>query len=167
MNTNIYIDGSNLYHSMKHLNIRLDWKRFLEHLDPIYVHAKYYNSWAYYKDKPTDTHEKFIEALNHTPRLITKINISTATEKPFNVDMQMAIDAVVDVFYNRNYFVHKIIIVSGDKDFLPLVQTLTNMGFIVVVAASPDHLSRDLASAADEVILLEDSLLRSLAERNN
>jgi uncharacterized LabA/DUF88 family protein len=62
------------------------------------------------------------------------------------VDVQLAVDAMNHAA-RRN--MSRAIFLTGDQDFLPVVQALVDMGLFVDVAGDKRHTSRDLARAAD------------------
>ncbi len=57
--------------------------------------------------------------------------------------------------------VKTIVLASGDGDFAPLVKQLKRWGHRVEVAAYPDGLAKELASAADHAIRLTTNTLES------
>lgn len=62
------------------------------------------------------------------------------------VDILLAVD-MMNHATRRN--MHKAVLLSGDRDFEPLVESLVEMGLIIEVAGDERHTSKDLAYAAD------------------
>jgi uncharacterized LabA/DUF88 family protein len=62
------------------------------------------------------------------------------------VDILLAVD-MLNHAVRRN--MERAVLLSGDRDFEPVVESLVQMGLFVEVAAVPGHFAKDLALAAD------------------
>lgn len=62
------------------------------------------------------------------------------------VDISLATEALRNLFF-KNY--QNLILITGDEDFLPLVEAVQDMGARVVLWFIPNGLSRRLADSAD------------------
>jgi len=68
-----------------------------------------------------------------------------------NMDIELAVDMIVQ---SQNLDI--LILVSGDGDFVRLVNAIQNMGKKVIVISFSDRVSSNLVEAADEFIPLEE-----------
>ena len=152
----IFIDGSNLYHSLDE-NCRrydVDFAAFAAKLSkgrPLY-RIYYYNVLRDPDRNPQayQDQQKFISALYSTPYLEVRMGSSkmrgdVIVEK--GVDIMVATD-LLRLAWNDLYDVA--ILVSGDGDFAYAVQAVKDLGKHVEIAAFPSNLSYELANIADD-----------------
>jgi uncharacterized LabA/DUF88 family protein len=155
----IFIDGSNLYHSVQNNFGRHDLN-FTEFANKLVAGRKlfriyYYNMLqdpAQYPDSYREQQD-FLEALKKTPYL--EIRLGTAkkalgTEK--GIDIMIGTDLLYFAWSN---FYDVAILVSGDADFAYAVQAVKNMGKHVEVAYFESGISKDLLDVADNRYLLD------------
>lgn len=152
----VFIDGSNLYHSLEE-NCRrydLDFGAFTAKLrrDRPMFRSYYYNVLRDPDRNPQayQDQQKFLSALYNTPYLevrlgTSKIRGDTAVEK--GVDIMLATD-MLRLAWDDLYDVA--VLVSGDGDFAYAVQAVKDMGKHVEVAAFQANLSSELTRVADE-----------------
>ncbi len=147
----VFIDTQNLYHSAKHLyNARVNFGQVLKEAvsDRLLIRAI-----AYVVATETGEEKAFFEAL-------VKLGIETKTKnlqvfaggaKKGDWDVGIAVDAIK--FAPK---LDAVVLVSGDGDFVPLVEYLkTNQGCQVEVAAFGRSSSGRLIEAADDFIDLD------------
>jgi len=152
----VFIDGSNLYHSLEE-NCRrydLDFRAFAEKLcngRPLY-RIYYYNVLRDIDRNPQayQDQQKFLSTLYNTPYLEVRLGTSkvrgdVVVEK--GVDIMVATDLLKQAWDNL-YDVA--ILVSGDGDFAYAVQAVKDLGKHVVIAAFPSNLAWELANVADD-----------------
>ena len=152
----IFIDGSNLYHSLQENCGRFDvdfaalGERLADGRDLLRIY--YYNVLRDADRDPQayQDQQKFLTALHNTPYIETRLGTSKmrgqiAVEK--GVDIMVATD-LLKFAWDDLYDVA--ILVSGDGDFAYAVETVKNMGKHVEIAAFTPNLSQELAAAADE-----------------
>lgn len=143
----IFIDAQNLYHSAKHLyKARVN---FQEILRVAVSQRKLIRAFGYVVRTKTGEEKPFFEALT---KLGIEMRIRDLQEffgglKKADWDVGIVIDAIrtapsVDV----------IVLVSGDGDFIPLVEYLKNQGKRVEVIAFGRSASGHLKEVADEFI---------------
>lgn len=148
----VFIDVQNMYHSAKNLyNARVNFKEVVRAA----VADRYLiRSFAYVIRTKTGEEKPFFDAL-------TKEGIETRIKdlqefyggvKKADWDVGMAIDAV-----RTADIVDTIVIVSGDSDFLPLLDYLKGRGRRVEVVAFSRTASRALQEAADDFLDIEGS----------
>lgn len=146
----VLIDVQNLYHSAK--NLHKAKVNFREILKEAISGRKFIRAFAYVVRTKTGTEEPFFEAL-------TKLGIETRVkdlqefydgQKKADWDVGIVIDAIrtaagLDV----------IVLVSGDGDFISLVEYLKNQGKRVEVMAFGKTTSSHLKEVADEFLDLD------------
>ncbi|MGB2698355.1 MAG: NYN domain-containing protein [Candidatus Zixiibacteriota bacterium] len=71
-----------------------------------------------------------------------------------SVDATICVHTMKTFYTNPN--IHTLVLVSGDRDYIPLVIELRQMGRKVVILAVGKALSSDLTEVADDTILYED-----------
>lgn len=166
----IFIDIQNLYHSSKNLyNARVNYKELMKSL---VADRKLIRAMAYVvkteeilaaaalkegepqEEKVTKSENTFFEALKQSgiELRIKDIQLYPGGMKKADWDVGMAVDAV-----RMADFLDVIILVTGDGDFIPLVEYLKwGKGREVEVAAFSRSTNAKLKEVADEFIALED-----------
>lgn len=141
----IFIDVQNLYHSAKNLfGMRVNFKNVIE--EGI-AERQLVRAFAYVvKTEDTPGESAFFEALEHIGiELRTKeIQVFTGGIKKADWDVGMAVDAI-----RLSPGVDAVILVTGDGDFLPLVEYLQHHGKQVEVMAFDKSASSKLKEEAD------------------
>ncbi len=146
----VLIDTQNLYHSAKNLyNAKVSFKNVLDEAvaDRVLVRAT-----AYVITTESGEEKAFFEALEKSG-IETKtknLQIFAGGAKKADWDVGLAMDAV-----KLSPKVDAIVIVSGDGDFVPLVEYLKMNGTQVEVAAFGRSTSAKLIEAADDFIDLD------------
>jgi len=97
---------------------------------------------------------------NLTPVVFKK----TKGEKAKGVDIQMSVDILTHVFRNNIDIVY---LVSGDGDYLPVLQEAVRMGKQVYVAAFSSGLNESLVTIADKFRLLDPIYFKLPKQENN
>ena len=166
----IFIDGSNLYHSLKHHFSRtdLDIGKFCRKLlgRRQLVRIYYYNAKVGIKEEPERYRQQqtFFASVNAIPyselRLGRLVYNNWPNTPPYEkgTDVQLATDMITHS-YKNNYDVA--VLVAGDNDFVSAVQAVKDNGKHVEVALfGKQGTSRQLRSVADRVITINSRLLR-------
>lgn len=163
----VYIDGSNLYHSLRqqigHTN--LDFGRLAAKLvaSRRLVRVYYYNAPLDQAREPQRYKEqqRFFQALRHVDylevrlgRLVYRGSPAVAFEK--GVDIKLATDMLIHGSRD-NYDVA--LLVSGDTDFADALQAVKDQGHHVEVALFEPGGSQRLREVADRVILIDSAFL--------
>ncbi len=158
----VFIDVQNLYHSAKNLySARVDFGKVME---TAISKRNLIRSFAYVIKTKTGEEKSFFEAL-------TNLGIETRIKdlqefhgglKKGDWDVGMAVDAI-----RISSGVDAIVIVTGDGDFIPLVEYLKNRGKRVEVMAFERSASSRLKEVADEFINLEDKPKKFLLKKIN
>ena len=143
----VLVDVSNMYHSAKNIyNSRVNFKEVLK---TAVAGRKLVNAIAYVITSPNKDEAMFFEALSKSGfKIKTKdLQIFPGGAKKADWDVGIVIDAIrmvpsVDV----------LVVVSGDGDFIALVEYLKNQGKRVEVMAFGRSASSRLKESADEFI---------------
>ena len=148
----IFIDAQNLYHSAKNLyRARVNFKELIKSLT---LNRQLIRAIAYVvKTESTLGEESFFEALNQAGIELRIKEIQTYPDgtKKADWDVGLAIDAI-----RMANFIDVIILVTGDGDFLPLIEYLKwGLGKQVELSAFSKVCSGRLKEAADYFISLE------------
>jgi uncharacterized LabA/DUF88 family protein len=166
----IFIDGSNLYHSLKHHFKRtdLDIGKFCQKLlrRRQLIRIYYYNAKVGQKEEPDRymAQQSFFAGVNAIPyaelRLGRLVYNNWPSTPPYEkgTDVQLATDMITHNFKN-NYDVG--ILVAGDNDYVGAVQAVKDNGKHVEIALfGQEGTSRQLREAADRVIVINPRILK-------
>jgi len=164
----IFIDGSNLYHSLRS-NFGRNDLNFAEFSSKLcgsrrLFRTYYYNVLQDPSQRPDGHREQqeFLDVLRKTPYLevrlgSTKIAQGVPVEK--GIDIMLATDLL---YFAWNNFYDVAVLVSGDADFAYALQAVKNMGKHVEVAHFESGVSKDLLNVADNRYLLDRSFFNGL-----
>ena len=166
----IFIDGSNLYHSLKNFFKRTDIdigklsNKLLDRRRLIRIY--YYNAKVGLKEEPQRYRDQqaFFDSVSAIPycelRLGRLVYINWPNTPPYEkgVDIQLATDMITHSFKN-NYDVA--VLMAGDNDYVGAIQAVKDNGKNVEVALfGKERTSRQLRVAADKVITINGRFLR-------
>lgn len=156
----VLIDVQNLYHSAKNLyKARVNFKEILK---LAISQRSLIRTFAYVVKTKTGEEKPFFEAL-------IKLGIETRVKdlqefygglKKADWDVGIVVDAV-----RIAPSVDALVLVSGDGDFIPLVEYLKNQGKRVEIIAFGRSASLKLKEAADEFLDLEENLEKYLLKK--
>lgn len=159
----VFIDVANMYHSAKNLyGARIN---FNEILKTVVAERLLIRAIAYVVKSHSAEEESFFEALDKSGfEMKSKdLQVFAGGAKKADWDVGLAIDAIA--LADR---LDSIIIVSGDGDYVPLVNYLKiNKGCMVEVAAFAQNSSAKLIEAADDFIDLSANPKRFLIKKFN
>lgn len=149
----IFLDVQNLYHSAKNLyQARVNFKELIKHL---VGNRKLIRSIAYVvKAEATEAEAAFFDALKQAgiELRMKDIQVYPGGIKKADWDVGMAVDAI-----RMAAFLDVVILVTGDGDFLPLVDYLKwGLGRVVEVAAFSKTASAKMREEADSFIAIEE-----------
>jgi uncharacterized LabA/DUF88 family protein len=148
----IFIDVANLYHSAKNLyRGRVNYAELLKHL---VGNRQLIRAVAYVVKSDTAAGEEaFFEALQKTGLELRVKDLQVYADgfKKADWDVGMAVDAI-----RMASFLDVVILVTGDGDFLPLIDYLKwGVGRLVEVAAFDRSASAKIKEAADRFMRIE------------
>ncbi len=145
----VYVDGANAYFAQKEaLNWWIDWPSFLEWVqrDKELVSARWYQS---YRRAPEPEQERFLHHLTIVGYAVRKKVLKSIYDRETgqnsvkgNLNIELVIDALTDAPHYDT-----ILLVTGDSDFVPLVEALRSRGKRVLVAATQQNVAVDLRQA--------------------
>jgi len=166
----IFIDGSNLYHSLKGFFKRtdIDIGKFCNKLldKRRLIRIYYYNAKVGYKEEPERyrDQQKFFASVTAVPytelRLGRLVYNNWPAAPPYEkgVDIQLATDMITHSFKN-NYDVA--ILVAGDNDYVGAIQSVKDNGKNLEVALfGKERTSMQLRKVTDRVITINARLLK-------
>ena len=161
----IFIDGSNLYHSLKSLEgVKIDFEKLIKELsrNRILTNAFYYiaplditsNEEKYWK------HQKFLAELEKIPGFKVVLCTLRKYHKEdgtfgFEVkgdDVYLANDLLVGAYEN---LYDTAILVSGDEDFIPVINTLKRLNKKTENAFFMSTSSKKLRKLCDKAVNLK------------
>jgi len=170
----IFIDGSNLFHAIKYLNIKIDYTKLIEFLkeDRRLVRAYFYRAIPQERDLKKHTPEwesflrqrRFLEELSLQGIKVKTANLKRLPSGEFiekEVDIMLATD-MLSLAYKNAY--DTVILVSGDSDFSYTVGEVQSLGKRVENASFKKTSSYLLRKICDRFILLDDYLDRFVVE---
>ena len=140
----VFIDTQNMYHSAKHLfGSHLNFRKLVE---AVVEGRPLVRAIAYVATSKTGEERGFFDALAASGiEVKSKELIEFASgERKADWDVGIAVDAMK--FSSR---VDVVVLITGDGDFVPLVQFLQNTGVQVEVAAFSESTSKILREACD------------------
>ncbi|GIW65220.1 MAG: NYN domain-containing protein [Candidatus Parcubacteria bacterium] len=141
----VFIDTQNIYHSSKNLyDSKVDFKRLVDILvgERSLIKVMAYVIRSEFTPKEIDFFEALINQGIHLR--IKDLQIYPDGSKKADWDIGIAVDVV-----RFSHLVDVIILVTGDGDFLPLVEYLQNQGKQVEVAGFSQTTSARLKEIAD------------------
>ena len=162
----IFIDGSNLFHGIKLLNIKVDYSKLIEFLREgrYLVRAYFYTAVPQEKDVKRSTPEW--DSLMRQRRFLDELSLMGIKVKTANlrklpggeylekeVDIMLATD-MLSLAYKDAY--DTAILVSGDSDFIHTVEAVQSLGKRVENATFKKTSSYNLRKTCDRFILLDD-----------
>ena len=166
----IFIDGSNLYHSLKAIHKRTDidigkfCQKMLERRRLVRIY--YYNAVVGRREEPERFRDQqnFFNSVAAIPymelRLGRLVYVNWPNTPPYEkgVDIQLATDLLTHNFKN-NYDVA--ILVAGDTDYVGALQAVKDNGKNIEVALfGKEQSSRPLREVADRVITVDGRYMR-------
>lgn len=156
----VLIDVQNLYHSAK--NLYKSRVNFREILRAAVAGRKLIRAIAYVISTESGEENQFFEAL-------VRLGIETKTKplktfygglKKADWDVGLSVDAI-----RMSNFLDVIVVISGDGDFVPLVEYLKNQGRQVEVIAFGRSTSSELRAVADDFVDLDEGVAQYLLKR--
>jgi len=170
----IFIDGSNIFHAIRQLNIKIDYTKLVDFLkeDRRLIRSYFYGAVPQEKDLKKHTPEwesflrqrRFLEELSLQGIKVKTANLRRLPSGEFiekEVDIMLATD-MLSLAYKNVY--DTAILVSGDSDFSYTVGEVQSLGKRVENASFEKTSSYILRKVCDRFILLDDYLDRFVVE---
>ncbi|WP_293444758.1 NYN domain-containing protein [Persephonella sp.] len=157
----IFIDGGNMFHATNALKIKINYKKLVEILrkDRWLLRAYFYTGIPS-GDLPKDVREqlrKQMGFLKELQNLGIKVKTMPLKKTPEGyiekgIDILIATDMISLAFKNAY---DTVVLVSGDSDFVPVVEKIQELGKRVENASFKKTSSYELRRVCDEFILLD------------
>ncbi len=163
----IYIDGSNLYHSLKKIREKIDFEKLIRGLvgNRKLVNVFYYTASLNIKENERRywEHQRFLEELRKIPKFnvvlcnLKKIKQDDGSFKYFikGDDARLIHDFIVGAYENLYYTA---IIVSGDEDFEPMIKTAQKKGKKVGNVFFKSSSSSSLRNSSDFSVCIDKNI---------
>ncbi len=154
----VLIDVQNMYHSAKHIyKARANFKEILK---AAVAGRQLIRAIGYVIRTESGEERSFFEALSKIgiELKVKDLQIFPGGMKKADWDVGMAVDAV----RMTNLVIDSIVLVTGDGDFLPLVEYIKGTGRQAEIAAFGKSASAKLKEAADDFIDLGEDVKRFL-----
>lgn len=164
------MDGGYFDHVLRSYgNLRVDYESFSDHLcDPDERFRTYwYNCPPWQSDPPTEdekeqfgSYQSFKDALKYLNRFKVRegrLQKIGGEFKQKGVDIRLAVDAVKLASTGK---IDRAILVTGDSDFVPVVEGIDGTGVTTTLAFDPSNpIHNSLLSSVDERIEIDEDML--------
>jgi len=170
----VFIDGSNVFHAIKSLNIRIDYSKLVNFLveDRRLIRAYFYGAVPQEKDLKKNSPEwesflrqkRFLEELALQGIKVKTANLRRLPSGEFfekEVDIMLATD-MLSLAYKNAY--DTAVLVTGDSDFSYTVEEIQSLGKRVENASFKSTSSHILRKVCDRFTLLDDYIDRFIVE---
>ncbi len=152
--TRVYIDGNNLSFALNRLQIEVDYNALRVELSQNAT-ATTFKFYTGVHSPMTEGQKRFISYLEHLRYEVIGLPIlprpDSNTVKTVGDDVKIAVDMLGEVKQQD-----RVILVSGDGDFVPAIAEIQRRGAEVTVVANKGMLSQQLSEIANDVIFLDD-----------
>ncbi|NJN67388.1 MAG: NYN domain-containing protein [Chloroflexaceae bacterium] len=152
----VFIDFENVYVSVhEKLDESPNFESIMDRCNDIgrVVIARAYADWYRYPRITSALYANGIEPIYVPTYYYDKEMGRTGRAIKNSVDMNLCIDAMKALFINAN--VEKFVLITGDRDFIPLVNSIRQQGKEVFIIGIGGAASAHLAQSADEFIFYE------------
>ncbi|MCB1195676.1 NYN domain-containing protein [bacterium] len=150
----IFVDMQNVFYSAKNIfQSKINFKKLME---IIVGQRELIRAIAYIVQRPEIDQSGFMDLLNKFGYEVKTKELRVRNDGTAKGDWDMAI-AIDSIAIAEK--VDTIVLVSGDGDFVPLVEMLKARGCRVEVVAFPSSTSNDLINSSSLFIPIEESLL--------
>lgn len=149
----IFIDGSNLYHSAKNVGIKVDYEKLK---DVLAGDRDLIRPYLYCSDPHIQAQTNFFNKLKYIGYEVKTTELKKyGNEKPFEkgVDIMLTTDLLL---YCAKDLYDIAILVTGDKDYIPAVKAVKEMGKRIEIAGFKCCTAKELVLSADKFIPLDD-----------
>ncbi len=152
----VFIDFENVYVSVRDkLDANPNFEMIMDRCEDLgrVVIARAYADWYRYPRVTSALYANGIEPM-YVPTYYYDRDLGrTGRAIKNSVDMNLCIDAMKTLFTNPN--IAKFVLATGDRDFIPLVNSIRQQGKEVIVIGIGGAASSHLAQSADEFIFYE------------
>jgi len=159
----IFIDGANMFHASNYLKLKIDYRKLIQILrrDRWLLRAYFYTGIPADRNLPQEIYQQFKRQqsfLNELSNIGIKVKTMPLKRTPEGfiekgIDILLATDMVSLAF--RNAY-DTAILVSGDSDYVPVVEEIQSLGKRVENATFRRESSFHLRKVCDSYIYLDD-----------
>ncbi len=152
----VFIDFENVYVSVRDkLDENPNFETIMDRCHDLgrVIIARAYADWYRYPRITSALYANSIEPMYVPTYYYDKDVGRTGRAIKNSVDMNICIDAMKTLFMHQN--VEKFVLVTGDRDFIPLVHSIRQQGKEVVIIGIGGAASTHLAQSADEFLFYE------------
>ncbi|MEF3274618.1 MAG: NYN domain-containing protein, partial [Chloroflexus sp.] len=152
----VFIDFENIYVSVRDkLNATPNFEAIIDRCNDLgrVVISRAYADWYRYPRITSALYANAIEPIYVATYYYDKDAGRTGRAIKNSVDMNLCIDAMKTLFLNPN--VTRFVLVTGDRDFIPLVHSIRQQGKEVYIIGIGGAASTHLAQSADEFVFYE------------
>lgn len=151
--TRVYIDGNNFHFALKDMDINVDYQAFLLQLMPKTGEA-IFRFYTGVFNPPTYPQMRLASRLKQYGYQVSQLPIikhQDGTLKTVGDDMKIGTDIIEEAQKGD-----RVILVSGDGDFIPVVKKIQNKGVKVTVIAHQDSINYELRRIAHDFVDLNE-----------
>lgn len=149
----LFFDGANHSEALSKAHVRLDYRGLIQGLEKNYrvVSARYYSGIS--DDEKYKGVRDFLGSLAKTPIVLVTKPVRTQADGSIkgNVDIEIVVDMMT-----MAPRLDRIVLFSGDGDYVYAIDTLQRMGVFVTVCSHKDFASHDLRDQANEFLEVSD-----------
>jgi uncharacterized protein (TIGR00288 family) len=152
----VFIDFENVYVSVRDkLNANPNFEAIMDRCSDLgrVVLSRAYADWYRYPRVTSALYANAIEPIYVATYYYDKDAGRTGRAIKNSVDMNLAIDAMKTLYTHTN--ISRFVLVTGDRDFIPLVHSIRQQGKEVYVIGIGGAASTHLAQSADEFVFYE------------
>jgi uncharacterized protein (TIGR00288 family) len=152
----VFIDFENVYVSVREkLDETPDFESIMDRCTDLgrVVIARAYADWYRFPRITSALYANGIEPMYVPTYYYDKEMGRTGRAIKNSVDMNLCIDAMKTLFLNNN--IDKFVLITGDRDFIPLVSSIRQQGKEVIIIGIGGAASTHLAQSADEFVFYE------------
>jgi uncharacterized protein (TIGR00288 family) len=152
----VFIDFENIYVSVRDkLDANPNFEMIMDRCEDLgrVVIARAYADWYRYPRVTSALYANGIEPMYVPTYYYDRDMGRTGRAIKNSVDMNLCIDAMKTLFTNTN--IAKFVLCTGDRDFIPLVNSIRQQGKEVVIIGIGGAASSHLAQSADEFVFYE------------
>jgi|GEM_PF-374467 len=164
----VFIDFENVYVSVRDkLDANPNFESIMDRCDDLgrVVIARAYADWYRYPRVTSALYANGIEPMYVPTYYYDKEMGRTGRAIKNSVDMNLCIDAMKTLFTNQN--IEKFVLATGDRDFIPLVNSIRQQGKEVIIIGIGGAASAHLAQSADEFIFYEQLVGKAVPPQTN
>ena len=149
----IFVDVQNIFYAAKQFNARLDYEKLLQVGT---ANRRLIRAMAYLVQSPGVDQSSFISMLQQKSYEVRRKDLRQRSDGSAKGDWDMGMAIDIMGYVNT---LDVVVLVSGDGDFVPLVDLVKTTGPRVEVISFTHNTAKDLIHSADTHIPIEETLL--------